>query len=47
MSKAENLLSQMSVPMRLTSRENQVLEQFINIRKFTVRDVVKCLKTTG
>jgi Fic family protein len=46
MSKAENLLSQMSVPMRLTSRENQVLEQFINVREFTVRDVIKLLNVS-
>lgn len=46
MSKAENLLSQMSVSMRLTSRENQVLEQFINVREFTVSDVVKFLNVS-
>jgi Fic family protein len=46
MSKVENLLSQMSVPMRLTPRQNQVLEQFINVREFTVRDVVKFLNVS-
>jgi Fic family protein len=42
-SKAENSLSQISVPMRLTRRESQVLEKFRSIGDFTSSDVVKFL----
>ncbi|MDR1434548.1 MAG: Fic family protein [Endomicrobium sp.] len=44
--RAENSLSQISVSMRLTPRENQVLEKFTAIGEFTARDVVKFLKVS-
>jgi Fic family protein len=46
MDKAENSLSQVSVPMRLTPKEHQVLERFISIGEFTARDVVKFLNVS-
>lgn len=44
--KAENSLSQISVSMRLTSRERQVLEKFISIGEFVSADVVKFLNVS-
>jgi Fic family protein len=44
--KAENSLSQISVSMRLTPRERQVLEKFISIGEFASADVVKFLNVS-
>jgi Fic family protein len=44
--KAENSLSQISVLMRLTPREKQVLEKFTSMGEFTSADVVKFLKVS-
>lgn len=41
--RAENSLSQVSVSMRLTPRESQILNKFLNIGEFTASDVVKFL----
>ncbi|MCL1901684.1 MAG: Fic family protein [Endomicrobia bacterium] len=44
--RAENSLSEVSVSMRLTPRESQVLEKFSNIGEFTSGDVIKFLNVS-
>jgi Fic family protein len=44
--RAENSLSEMSVSMRLTPRESQVLNKFASLREFTSGDVIKFLKVS-
>jgi len=44
--RAENSLSEVSVSMRLTPRESQVLDKFANLGEFTSGDVIKFLKVS-
>jgi Fic family protein len=44
--KVESSLSQISVSMRLTPRESQVLEKFITIGEFTASDVIEFLNVS-
>ncbi|MDR2251565.1 MAG: Fic family protein [Endomicrobium sp.] len=44
--RAKNSLSQVSASMRLTKRENQVLEKFTSIGEFAASDVIKFLNVS-